>query len=111
MGTDLMALVDEYIVFWAKNLQRIGDESDVYGATLITISGVEIPSLCDRKADSEGWYRIVAPTSWGPIFAASIDDGIRSERYSDGVIDYWCKRTVMSPLRNWLEKKEEQSGL
>lgn len=106
--------VEDLILAWASNLQRIGDESTDYGATLITLnhneSQYEIPSLCTRKPDEGGWYRIIAPTSWGPIFSASNDDGIKSERYEDGVIDYWCSRTVMSKLKTWLDNKKENDG-
>jgi hypothetical protein len=97
---------DELILWWAASLQRIADENpDSYGATLLTVDGGELPCLCRREPGDPGWYLVVAPTSWGPLFETSDDTKVKSVRHPDGVLDFWCHRSAMSPLRNWLAER------
>lgn len=97
----------ELELWWARNLQRAADTEERFGATLLTINGKEIPCLCLRTAEDDGTYMVIAPSLWGPLFVATGEDGVRSVRHDDGVIDFFVKRSIMSPLRKWLDKQEE----
>lgn len=97
---------DELILWWAASLQRIADECpDNYGATLIAVDDKEVPALCRRVPDEPGWFLIIAPLSWGPLFRTTDTTKVKSQRQPDGVIEFWCNRSAMSPLRNWLEAR------
>jgi hypothetical protein len=111
--TDIELLPGEYLtphtreemeLWYGTNLQRIADEDSRYGATLLRVGGRLLPCLCRREPEGEGWYRIVAPGSWSPIFAGADGETIKSERRPDGVIEFWCHRQVMSPLRAWIKQ-------
>ena len=97
---------DEINLWWALNLQRVADEHpDSYGATLITLDGEEIACLCRREPDESGWYLVVAPGSWGALFRCDDDTKVKTVRHPDGVLDFWCHRSAMSPLRKWVRAR------
>ena len=104
--TEIEPKREELALWWAANLQRIADENpESYGATLLTVGDTEVPCLCRREPTEPGWYLIVAPTTWGPMFSAIDEASVRSVRHPDGVLDFYCHRKAMSPLRDWLAER------
>jgi len=103
--TELMTSHDINL-WWTTNLQRVADEHpESYGAALVVLDGNEVPCLCRRQPDEDGWYEVVAPGSWGPLFYCDDESLIKKSRRPDGVIEFWCHRSIMSPLRKWLEAR------